>query len=285
MDISLSTTYTLTANGIRQQVTVTGEGEPVMLLHGWPLTSYMWRMVTPILVAAGYQTIAPDLRGIGGSERPTTGYDVENLAADAMALLKELDVQKTSVVGIDLGAPVAWMMAMRYPQNVRRVALMEGLIGRLPGAEDFLRGGPPWWFGFHGVPGLAETVLEGREAEYLEWFLASRTPGRPGVSAAARAFYVNEYRARDGLRGGFEHYRAMPESARQIEFIAASHRLTQPTLAISGGVVGDALTHQLRSHTDHLSTQVIEGCGHNIPEEQPEALAEKLCSFFSRSNT
>ncbi|WP_080412210.1 alpha/beta fold hydrolase [Burkholderia ubonensis] len=279
----LSRSFLIAANGINHQVTVAGSGQAVLLLHGWPLTSHMWRKVTPALVAAGFRTIAPDLRGIGGSDRPESGYDVQNLADDAVALLDALDAADAFVVGIDLGVPVAWTLAMRHSKRILRLAVMEGLLGRLPGAEAFLAGGPPWWFGFHGVPGLAERVVEGREAEYLDWFLASRTPGLPGIDAAARAVYAQAYAGRDALRGGFEHYRAMPSSALQIQSLADNHRLQQPTLAISGGVVGDALAHQLRPHTCTLHTQRISGCGHNIPEEQPEALSSALLAFFAES--
>ncbi|MFF4416657.1 alpha/beta fold hydrolase [Streptosporangium sp. NPDC001559] len=66
-------------------------------------------------------------------------------------------------VGIDMGTPVAFLLAMRRPSRVRRLVLLEAILGELPGAGD-LR---PWWFGFHTVPGLAETVLTGHEAEYV----------------------------------------------------------------------------------------------------------------------
>jgi hypothetical protein len=87
---------------------------------------------------------------------------LHTLADDAGALLDALDVDVTSVAGIDLGAPVAWMLAQRHPGRVRRLAVMEALVGRLPGAEGFLAAGPPWWFGLHAVPGLPESIIEAR---------------------------------------------------------------------------------------------------------------------------
>jgi pimeloyl-ACP methyl ester carboxylesterase len=276
------TQHVLLANGVRLQVTLAGEGDPVLLLHGWPLTSHMWRRVTPALVAAGYRSIAPDLRGIGGSDRPSEGYDVETNADDLAALLDALKMRDALVVGIDLGAPIAWTLAMRHPDRVRKLVVMEAMLGRLPGAEAFLGNGAPWWFGFHGVPGLAERIVEGHEAEYLDWFLGSRASGQRAVDPDARAVYARAYAGREALRGGFEHYRAMPQSARQIAALAASHRLEQPTLAISGGVIGDALYAQLKPHADDLRSCRIHDCGHNIPEEQPTALAEALIEFFAK---
>lgn len=276
--------HRVAANGISHHVTTSGAGPAVLLLHGWPLTSHTWRHVTPLLAAAGYRTLAPDLRGIGGSDRPAGGYDVESLAEDARALLDAFELEQACVVGIDLGTPVAWMLAMRHPGRVRALAVMEGLVGRLPGIERFLGGAAPWWFGFHGVPGLAERLLEGREAEYLDWFLGPRAAGHPGVDAAARAVYAQAYAGREALRGGFEHYRAMPESARQIARAAEGSRPTVPTLALAGGVIGDALWHQLQPLAGDLRAQRIEGCGHNIPEEQPAALAQALVDFFSQTS-
>lgn len=285
MNIPSSHTYRIEANGITQQVTVTGASTdiPILLLHGWPLTSHMWRLITPTLVAAGYRTIAPDLRGIGGSDRPASGYDIESVADDIAALLDALEVRDAFVVGIDLGTPIAWMLAMRHEKRVRRLAIMEGLLGQLSGAEKFLAGGPPWWFGFHRVPGLAERVLDGNEAVYIDWFLKARGPGQQDVDETARDFYVKAYSGADGMRGGFEHYRAMPVSARQIESIVSRKHLTQPTLAISGGIIGDALSNQLQGHADCLESIFIANCGHNIPEEQPEALASALLAFFSET--
>jgi len=241
----------------------------------------MWRLVTPALVAAGYRTIAPDLRGIGGSDRPEGGYDVEALSDDAVQLLDALDIPQALVVGIDLGTPIAWMLAMRYPARVRKLVVMEAMLGRLPGAEEWLAGGPPWWFGFHSVPELAGRVLEGHEPEYIGWFLGARSTGQHAVEPDAQGVYARAYAGRDALRGGFEHYRAMSQSARQIDAMVASHRLRQPTLAISGGVVGDVLHRQLRSHADDLHALRIADCGHNIPEEQPAALSEAMIGFFA----
>ena len=270
------------ANGLRIHVHVAGEGPPVMLLHGWPFTSYIWRRVAPALVAAGYRVIAPDLRGIGGTDRPARGYDLEVLSEDAAQLLDALGEHSAHVVGFDLGTAIAWMLAMRHPHKVRQLAIMEGMIGKLPGAERFLVNGPPWWFGFHAIPGLAEKLLEGREAAYLGWFFSARGPHHHPIDPAAQQVYVEAYSGIEALRGGFEHYRAFTRNAEQVDAIAAGHRLLTPTLAISGGVVGEALHRQLLPLTNNLAHVSIADCGHNIPEEQPDALAKVLLDFFTR---
>ncbi|WP_345407597.1 alpha/beta fold hydrolase [Nonomuraea salmonea] len=168
-------------NGVELNVAIAGSGPAVLLLHGFPHTWQVWTDVMADL-SAHHQVIAPDLRGFGASSRAATGYDAATLADDAAALLTALGVSSAAVAGIDAGTPPAFLLAARRPDLVRRLVVMESLLGRLPGAEDFLAGGPPWWFGFHAVPGLAETVLEGNEAAYVDWFLNAGTLGEGVVT-------------------------------------------------------------------------------------------------------
>jgi pimeloyl-ACP methyl ester carboxylesterase len=267
-------------NGTTLQVAVAGEGPPVVLLHGWPHTWLLWRrFVAPL--ARHHRVLVPDLRGIGGSARPAAGYDLHTLADDVAGVLAQLGDGPAGVVGIDAGAPVAWMLGARHPDAVGRVAVMESLLGSLPGAEGFLAAGPPWWFGFHAVPGLAEELLEGREAQYLDWFYAAGTAGGRGVEPALRDAFVTAYRGREGLRGGFELYRAMAQNAAQIEAAVADPSRPQvPTLAIAGGVVGDALHRQLAPITVDLVGRAIADSGHIVPEDQPAALLALLEPFL-----
>jgi pimeloyl-ACP methyl ester carboxylesterase len=270
--------YRVEANGIEVNVAVAGSGPAVLLLHGFPHTWRLWSAVIPHL-ARDHRVLAPDLRGLGATTRATSGYDAGNLAADAEALLDALDEPAADVIGIDAGAPPAFLLAMRRPERVRRLVLMESLLGRLPGAEDFLAGGPPWWFGFHAVPGLAETVLDGHESDYLGWFLDAGTRGR-GVPPEIRDHFVAAYRGRESLRCAFAHYRAMPTSAAQIADAVAAGRLTVPTLAIGAHPVGNALAHQLRPIADDLTARLVEDCGHIIPLDRPDVLAPLLTSFL-----
>jgi pimeloyl-ACP methyl ester carboxylesterase len=262
------------ANGIEINAEVTGSGPAALLLHGLPHTWRLWTAVIPHL-ARHHRVIAPDLRGLGATTRADGGYDAGTLAADAEALLDALDEPTATVVGIDAGTPPAFLLAMRRPERVRRLVVMESLLGRLPGAEDFLAGGPPWWFGFHAVPGLAETVLAGHEADYIGWFLDAGTRGR-GVPPEIRDHFTAAYTGRDALRCAFAHYRAMPESAGQIAAAVAAGRLTVPTTAIGAHPVGDTLARQLRPIADGLTSHVVEDCGHIIPLDRPDALVPLL---------
>ncbi|MFI1920481.1 alpha/beta fold hydrolase [Nocardia sp. NPDC020380] len=271
----------VSVNGIGINVAVAGSGPAVLLLHGFPHTWQLWRGVMDALAPA-YRVIAPDLRGLGASDRPAGGYDGANLAADAVGLLDALEEPDAVVAGIDVGAAPAFLMAMGHPERVRQLILMEGLLGRLPGAEDFLRAGPPWWFGFHAVPGLAETVLAGHESAYIDWFLTTGTLGR-GLPTELHAAFISAYTNTDALRAAFLHYRALPETARQIETAAATTRLRVPTLAIGAHPVGDALARQLRPFSDDLTSHVIPDCGHIVPVDGLPALRTLLTEFLTEN--
>ncbi|MFD8245857.1 alpha/beta fold hydrolase [Nocardia sp. NPDC059691] len=269
----------IATNGIEVNVAIAGRGPAVLLLHGFPHTWQLWSEVIGPL-ARGRRVIAPDLRGLGASTRAADGYDAGNLAVDAAGLLDALGEPTAAVVGIDAGTPPAFLLAMRYQHRVRRLVLMESLLGTLPGAEDFLSAGPPWWFGFHAVPGLAEKVVAGNEAAYIDWFLAAGTLGH-GVPGPIRDAFVEAYGDPEALRCAFSHYRAMPASARQIHDAVATARLTVPTMAVGAHPVGDALARQLAPNTDVLIHHEIPGCGHIIPLHAPTELVSLLSDFLA----
>ena len=168
---------------------VWGDGPPLLLVHGFPHTRDLWSaMVGPL--SATHQVIALDLRGTGGSSRAEAGYDALSLSADLEAVLEAVvgtsAAQPADVAAIDAGVPAAFALAVRWPDLVRRLVLMEGTLGTLPGAESFFAGGPPWWFGFHALPGFAESVLVGHEGDYLDFFYRTGTHDGRGIDHSAK---------------------------------------------------------------------------------------------------
>ncbi|MFB6678349.1 alpha/beta fold hydrolase [Streptomyces sp. NPDC056390] len=267
------------ANGIELNVALAGHGPALLLLHGFPHTWQVWsEVLTPL--AAHHLVIAPDMRGLGASERAAQGYDANTLAEDARALLGSLGLSSAAVVALDAGVPPALSLALHHPHLVDRLVLMESLAGTLPGAEGFLTHGPPWWFGFHAVPGLAESVLEGNEERYVDFFLDAGTLG-DGVSTAVRDAFIAAYTGHDALRCAFSYYRAMPLSARQIQQAVTQARLTMPTMTIGSHPVGRALERQLRPVTDDLTGCALDDCGHIVPLHRPAALLQLLEPFLA----
>lgn len=265
-------------NGTVLNVATAGSGPAVLLVHGWPHTWQVWSEVIPHL-ARDFRVIAPDLRGLGGSAREADGYDAGTIAGDLDGLLDAEGVRAAAVVAIDLGVAAAYLLAMRRHDRITRLVLMEGLLGGLPGAESRFAAGPPWWFGFHAVPGLAESVLQGRERQYVGWFLDGGTVSTP-IAPSLREAFLDSYTGTEALRCGFEHYRAFPENARQIDAAVATGRLRIPAMTIGAGAVGGALHAQLSPHADDLTGHLVPDCGHIVPLDRPAELRALLAPFL-----
>jgi pimeloyl-ACP methyl ester carboxylesterase len=256
-------------NGTELNVALDGAGPPLLLMHGWPHTWQVWRPLLPLL--GGRRIIAPDLRGLGGSARAVDGFDAVTGAGDMLGLLDALGVEQAEVVALDAGVPAAFLLGALHPARVSRLVLMEATLPGLPGGFP----APPWWFGFHSAPGLAETVLEGHEAAYLDFFLMAGTYQGQGVPPEIRDAFVSAYTGREALRCGFGYYRAAERNAAAI---SAAGRLTVPTLAVGGNTVGDLLHRQLEPVTDDLTGELIPRSGHLVPLDRPDAVAELLRS-------
>jgi pimeloyl-ACP methyl ester carboxylesterase len=269
---------TVEVNKVRLNVATIGSGPAVILLHGFPHTWRIWASIIPDL-ATRHRVIAPDLRGLGASERAADGYDAATLASDMVALLDELEEPRASVVALDASVPPAFLFAAQHTERVSRLILMEGLVGLLPGAENFLAAGPPWWFGFHSIPGFAESVLGGNERTYVDFFLRQGTADGQGPPGPIRDAILDAYGDAESLRCAFEYYRAARQNAADIA-VAAAHRLTVPTMAIGAGTVGDATYRQLQPITDDLVGRTIPESGHIVPVDAPRQLLELIAPFL-----
>lgn len=266
---------------LRVAFTRTGEGSPILLLHGFPHTKEIWRAVTPLLAEAGHEVVAVDLRGAGATERPPSGYDAATLAVDQVQLLDALGLPNAHVVGFDYGAAAAFAMASGHPDRVSSLTVVEAVIGGLPGAEAVLASGGPWWFGFHQAPGgLAEDVVAGSEEQYIDFFLT--TGSRRGLPEDLRRHLIAAYTGRDRLRAAFEHYRAMPVNAAANLRWAESGTLAMPVSAVGAEVVGDAPARQLERVARKIVGTLLDGSGHIVPVDAPVELAAAILATVAR---
>lgn len=272
----------VTVNGVEIHYVIAGEGDPVVLLPGWPQTWYQWRHVIPEL-AERYTVIAPDMRGMGDSSRPDGGYDKKTLAEDIHALVEDLGYTEVAVVGHDIGGMVAYAYASLYPDEVTRVAILEAPIPsdiffQLPA---FSPQGGIWWFGLHALPDLPEALITGRERIYAEWFFQNLAV-RPEVFTEADIdVYARAMSQPGALRAGFEYYRAFYQDIEDNRMFAAQP-LSMPVLAAGGaGATGMLIADMLQPLAEDVTPLVIEDSGHWIPEEQPDLLLEHLVPFLA----
>jgi len=117
------THHTTTVNGIQMHYVIGGKGDPIVLLHGWPETWYEWHKIMPAL-AKNYTVIAPDLRGLGDTSKPYTGYDGNTTAEDIYQLLSQLGTKKIYLVGHDVGVLTAYSYAAAHPNNVSKLVIL-----------------------------------------------------------------------------------------------------------------------------------------------------------------
>jgi pimeloyl-ACP methyl ester carboxylesterase len=276
------------ADGIRLHAVEGGRsGAPtVVLLAGFPQTWWAWHKAMPRL-AERFHVIAIDLPGQGHSERPQGSYDTHTVATRVQAALTALDVPKYWLVAHDIGAWVAFSLALNYQERLHGVALLDaGIPGiTLPDAvpTDPDRAWKTWHFAFHLVPELPETLIAGREPAYVEWFLRAKTLSPDTFDGADVDHYAAAIAADGGLRASLAYYRDAAESARQNHDALAREggRLTVPVLGISSshGSIPD-MAASLGPWAQDVTGVVIPEAGHFIPDEQPDATVDALAAFI-----
>jgi pimeloyl-ACP methyl ester carboxylesterase len=273
-------------NGIQLHYVIGGQGDPIVLLHGWPQTWYEWRHIMPVL-AKNYTVIVPDLRGLGDSSKPLTGYDGKTVAEDIHQLVTQLGFKTIFLVGHDIGTQVAYSYAATYPTQVKRLVVMDLTI---PGFE------PPgmkpiWWRSFHETPDVPEALVQGKEMIYLSWFYRNLAYNPSAITQTDVNEFVSHYSAPGGMHAGFEYYRAFPQDAIQNENYSKT-KLTMPVLALGAGYIptfGGNITmptivYGMQKLAQNFTGITVPNSGHWIPEEQPGFVLDQLSKFFGNSN-
>ena len=285
-----SVTHQSTARG-RFALRQIGAGPPLVLLHGWPQSSYCWKPVAQRL-SQRYRIIAPDLRGLGDSERTLDpdAYTKQALGADLLALLDALNVERCGLVGHDWGGAVAQEAALAAPSRFDKLVLLN--IHVLPNArgnaaaQAAMRNNPaPLWYQFFQNArddrgrGLAEAMIPGNERSWLGHFL--RTWSADGIADDALAEYVRCYAIADTPTTGANLYRCYKQDmARWAEL--AGRRFAMPGLYIHGikdPVITPAYTEHLGDVFDDIRLEPIEAA-HFVQDEQPQAVAQLIDEFF-----
>ena len=280
-DVEGFTHHYADANGIRLHYVSGGSGPAVVLLHGWPLTWREWRGIMPALAKAGFTVIAPDLRGLGDSERPSHGYDKKTVADDIRHIVRDLGFDSIDLVGTDIGMMVAVSWALHHPTEIRRLVLAESLIPGF-GLEELMNPatGGYWHFGFHAQVDLATMLTEGKEAEYLgnNWKMFSPLKG---ITADDREEYLRTYGNPDGMRAGFRHYAAMLDDGKANRKVF-DQKLTMPVLVLNAGLgipqdqtLGGVV--QVFAHVEHDKVLLA---GHAFAADRPDWTADRIIEFL-----
>lgn len=190
----------------------------IVLLHGFPQTSYQFRHVIPPLAEAGYRIIAPDYRGAGASSKPPSQFSKSTIALDIKKLLEHLAItEPIHLVGHDIGGMIAFALASRYPELLSSVTWGEC---PLPGtsayeADRTTHAVQQFHFIFHRVLDLPEALTAGRERIYLNHFFSKIAYNANAISSDDLDYYAGVYSQPGAMRCGFEIYRAFEDDAEE----------------------------------------------------------------------
>ena len=261
-----------------------GEGDPVVLVHGWPQHWYAWRDVIPPL-AERYHVICPDLRGFGWTDAPRGGYSTSELVEDLLTLLDVLAFDSVYLVGHELGGRLGFHLSLREPARVRGHLALNALhpywsIRRL--APQAWR---QWWTLFVETPVIGRTVLR-RLPAFTRMLFRLGDPNRLARSTSA----VDEFlatlqeptraRAAERVQTHFAYREIVPT-------LLGKHRSTRlrvPTLMLNGTKDFALSPHELdgdEPYADDLRIELVTGGGHFLHEERPQLVAETAMRFFA----
>lgn len=266
-------------NGTRLHFVTGGKGETLVLLPGWPRTWYQFHKVMPSL-ARHYQVIAPDLRGMGDSDKPVGGYDKKTMARDIYELLRALGHREAFIAGEDIGSQVAFSFAANHPGATRKIALWE--TGHPTEVFNEIRmlpqpGQPaPWWFALNQLTELPEQLLVGRFRYIVDWLIDFQGGDPRAFSEKARAVYAAAYNTPDAIRAGNGYYQTFQQDIADLKDYPV---LTMPLLGI-GGQYYDLLLAQMEGLASDARYVEFKGAGHYLAEERPDDLVRELTAFF-----
>ena len=265
-------------DGVNFRYLTAGKGPAVILLHGYTQTSRMWRPLIPRL-AEKFTVIAPDLPGNGESDIPKDGLDMKNVAVRIHMLAKQLNVQKTRIVGHDIGLMVAYAYAAMYPNEVEKLVVMDAFLPGVEGWEPYYNTPNLWHFRFHGP--IPEALVEGRETIYFSFFWNDLAADKAhSVPQTDREAYVAAYSRPGRMRAGWAYFAAFLQTAKDFEELAKT-RLNMPVLSIAGEKASAATLHaQMKLVATDVTIVTLANTGHWIMEERPKETMDALAGFL-----
>lgn len=282
----------ITANGLRFACLEQGEGPLVLLLHGFPDNAWTWERQMPVLAAAGYRVVAPFLRGYPPSEIPAGGYyDLATLATDVKSLIEVLnDGQPCLLVGQDWGAAISYGVLAAYPESVRRAVILA--VPHPVEVRRTLKRSPRHairsfhWFLFQ-LPGLPEWLCRVRDYAFIEWLWKLWSPAYDDHAHLARIRAM--LRQPGAMEATLAYYRAMFRRDRADPALAdvrarLADPIAVPTRVLCGSqdMRGEMLPRQQDLFSGDYDWQIVEGAGHFLHREQPQAVNALILEWLRR---
>ena len=272
-------THRIATNGTPLHVRVGGRGPAVVLLHGYGETGDMWAPMAADL-ARDHTVIVPDLRGLGLSAKPPGGYDKKTQAGDISGVLDALKIERADLVAHDIGNMVGYAFAVRNPQRVTRLVLIDAPIPGIGPWEEILKNPLLWHFRFGG-PDM-ERLVKGRERIYLDRFWNEFSANPTRFTEASRVHYAKLYAKPGAMHAGFAQFAAFDQDATDNRAsLATKGKLAMPVLAIGGEKsFGPMMATVMRFAASDVTEGIVPDSGHWIMEENPQATLVLVRGFL-----
>lgn len=257
-----------------------GEGDIIILLHGWPQTSYMWRKVIPLL-SKKFKVITLDLPGLGKSG-DAKSYDTKNIATILNDFRIKLEIDKFHLVGHDIGSWVAASFFIFFKEYLKSLTVIDaGIPGLIPNELFSLENkNKIWQFYFHSIEDMPEFLTTGKEKEYISWYFNKKSYIKDAINETDIETYYSSYKKPNKMKNGFNYYRYFEESAEQNKTFTST--VSTNILAIGGEyALGSQIGIAMKRLSTNVTTEVIKDCGHYVPEEQPEELVKILINWIN----
>jgi pimeloyl-ACP methyl ester carboxylesterase len=272
-------------NGVRLHYVEAGSGPLVVLLHGFPEFWYCWRAQIPLLAAAGFHVVAPDMRGYGLSDKPrgVRSYDAEQLAGDVAGLIAHLGAERAHIVGHDWGGTAAYLTAMEHPEVLERLVIIQSphparMLAALKTAAQLRKS---WYMFFFQVPWLPEALMRRDDFSFLKRSLRAGSPGVFGDEALER--YAEAWAQYGALTGMVNYYRAALRR-RPSRTLARMSRIDCPVLVIWGDrdrYLGRDLAAPEPRWVSDVRVEHLPEASHWVPNDSAGRVGELLLEFLS----
>ncbi|MFG2299578.1 alpha/beta fold hydrolase [Actinacidiphila glaucinigra] len=270
-------------NGTKLHYVVGGEGEPLFLMTGYPRTWYYYHRVMPKL-AEHFRVHVVEIRGMGDSGKPESGYDKKNMAQDVYELIRSLGYKQAYIEGEDIGGMVAWSLAVNHPEVVKKLIVADGVhpndgmykfsMVQPPEARQMLF---PFWWVMGQIPELPAKLFAGKAREIIDWNIAKIGGDSPEVfTEDVRAAAAAGYDTPESIEATNKWFETFYQDI--IDYNGYP-KLSMPLVYFSGKLmpVSAAMVDLM---VDDVTYVEFPGAGHFLAEERPEQFVAEIVKVF-----
>jgi pimeloyl-ACP methyl ester carboxylesterase len=276
----------ITLGGVSIHVVEQGniDAPPFLFLHGWPES---WRSWSSIFELADHQSrvIAVDLPGIGASTASTNGSK-RQLANVIHELVVATGLRRLTLIGHDVGGMVVYAYLHAFA-DIERAVIMDVVVPGLEPWEAVISNPRIWHFAMHAIPHLPETLVQGHQRPYFDYFFDGLSRHRERITPELRDAYVQAYRADSSLSAGFDWYRAFECDAEENMRASRGAPVDTPVLYLRGEHEPGDMESYLRGLRSggltRVQGEVIRDAGHFTAEESPEKVWKAIYRFARSS--